>query len=371
MAIGCLSLCLTSVQAADLIQFSNGKLADANQVNANFSELATRIEAQATVTGPQGLAGAQGSTGAAGSDGVAGPDGATGPAGATGATGSTGSTGATGATGSTGATGATGLAGPAGSTGQTGSSGAPGSDAGFGQIPLSSYFPADGEEKIFVVTLHMSSQNVSVASMNTFNEKRNYVHHEPNTDLGADATLEESIETAKYILGQLAELKLVNHFTYSGTLVSGKSGPSLLMDTLLLNKVDDMRKMGSGDDFVLYQRLTLTPSYRMVSSLVTAASVNSEIYIDGDLNSSQNSVTINTTRRLTVDESITVRGVSYTFCHSIETRRVNHRGNQQTVSWYCPDEVGLVKTIGVELKDGFQYSWIKEYDPSATFGATL
>jgi len=76
-------------------QFENGQPADANDVNANFQELADRIsDTLLSVTGPMGATGA---------------DGATGPMGATGPTGTAGPTGATGATGATGPAGADGI----------------------------------------------------------------------------------------------------------------------------------------------------------------------------------------------------------------------------------------------------------------------
>ncbi len=56
-----LSILLNTAQAAELVQFSNGSIADANDVNANFNELATRIQNQATAsTGAAGPAGPQG-----------------------------------------------------------------------------------------------------------------------------------------------------------------------------------------------------------------------------------------------------------------------------------------------------------------------
>ena len=68
------TLMIANVQAADLVQFSNGNIADADDVNANFNELETRIEtisltpgpagADSTVAGPQGPAGAVGPAGA-------------------------------------------------------------------------------------------------------------------------------------------------------------------------------------------------------------------------------------------------------------------------------------------------------------------
>jgi hypothetical protein len=74
--IVCFTLMVASVQAAGLVQFSNGNIADADDVNANFNELKTRIEtitltpgpagADSTVAGPQGAAGGVGAAGPAG-----------------------------------------------------------------------------------------------------------------------------------------------------------------------------------------------------------------------------------------------------------------------------------------------------------------
>ena len=69
----CFTLMIGSVQAADLVQFSNGNIADADDVNANFNELETRIETISLTpgpVGPQGAAGPQGPQGPAGADAV-------------------------------------------------------------------------------------------------------------------------------------------------------------------------------------------------------------------------------------------------------------------------------------------------------------
>jgi hypothetical protein len=67
-------------QAADLVVFSNGGVADADDVNANFNELETRIETITLTPGPVGadstVAGPKGDTGA--NSTVAGPKGDTG-----------------------------------------------------------------------------------------------------------------------------------------------------------------------------------------------------------------------------------------------------------------------------------------------------
>lgn len=53
-------------QAAELITFSNGKVADANDVNYNFQELASRISTQSSTPGPKGDKGDKGEPGLSG-----------------------------------------------------------------------------------------------------------------------------------------------------------------------------------------------------------------------------------------------------------------------------------------------------------------
>jgi hypothetical protein len=73
---GCLMMWVGIAQAAPLVVFSNGGVADANDVNANFNELGARIE---TISLTPGAAGNDGANGAAGADStVAGPKGDTG-----------------------------------------------------------------------------------------------------------------------------------------------------------------------------------------------------------------------------------------------------------------------------------------------------
>ncbi len=76
--------------------FQNGQTADANEVNANFSALATAIDnispGPAGPAGPEGPAGAPGATGDTGAIGPQGPQGIQGIQGETGATGPAGGT---------------------------------------------------------------------------------------------------------------------------------------------------------------------------------------------------------------------------------------------------------------------------------------
>jgi hypothetical protein len=77
---GCLMMLVGIAQAAPLVVFSNGGVADADDVNANFNELETRIETITLTPGPVGadstVAGPKGDTGADST--VAGPKGDTG-----------------------------------------------------------------------------------------------------------------------------------------------------------------------------------------------------------------------------------------------------------------------------------------------------
>jgi len=63
LIISSMTLFLNVSNAAELVQFSNGNVADANEINANFNELATRIQSQAATVGATGP---KGDTGAAG-----------------------------------------------------------------------------------------------------------------------------------------------------------------------------------------------------------------------------------------------------------------------------------------------------------------
>jgi hypothetical protein len=107
----CISLIVTPVQADDLTVFSNGKVADANEVNANFNELETRIKTisltpgETGAVGAQGIQGSQGFTGATGDTGARGIQGLSGDAGTNGRNGTNGAAGGKGATGDAGAAG--------------------------------------------------------------------------------------------------------------------------------------------------------------------------------------------------------------------------------------------------------------------------
>jgi hypothetical protein len=101
----CITLTITPAWADELTVFSNGSVADANDVNGNFTELETRIETISLTPGETGAVGAQGIQGFTGSDGANGSDGATGVDGAPGSKGDIGETGDKGDIGAAGADG--------------------------------------------------------------------------------------------------------------------------------------------------------------------------------------------------------------------------------------------------------------------------
>jgi hypothetical protein len=128
----CISLIVTPAWADDLTVFSNGKVADANDVNANFNELETRIKTISLTPGETGAVGAQGIQGSQGFTGAAGANGAQGIQGLSGNAGTNGVNGAVGAKGDAGAKGAKGIQGLSGNAGTNGVNGAVGAkgDAG-------------------------------------------------------------------------------------------------------------------------------------------------------------------------------------------------------------------------------------------------
>jgi hypothetical protein len=116
----CISLIVTPVQADDLTVFSNGKVADANEVNANFNELETRIKTISLTPGETGAVGAQGIQG---SQGFTGATGAQGIQGLPGNAGTNGRNGTNGTNGTNGVAGGKGAKGDAGAAGQNGADG--------------------------------------------------------------------------------------------------------------------------------------------------------------------------------------------------------------------------------------------------------
>ena len=222
---------LSAISAQDLVEFNNGRIADADDINANFKILKEAIDdinpedgvrlfagegiPSSTLgdTGdvyvdtanydfygpkdtdgwglPSSLIGPSGQVGPQGDDGIKGPKGETGPQGATGAQGPQGDTGPTGATGpqgaqgpqgDTGATGTTGATGAQGPTGATGPSGATGAAGNFGGVtfdytmdgtstsgaPNAGYIMLNNSTQSSATALHVDDADDNGNSMDTF-----------------------------------------------------------------------------------------------------------------------------------------------------------------------------------------------------------
>ena len=219
---------LSSISAQDLVEFNNGRIADADDINANFDILRKAIDAlnpnddvqlftgegtpsstlgeagdvyvdtanydfygpkntdgwglPSSLIGPRGEQGPRGDTGATGATGAQGPQGETGaqgpqgiqgPSGATGAAGTDGADGVDGAAGATGATGAQGIQGATGATGAAGNFGGVTFDytmdgvAGSG-APSAGYIMLNNSTQSSSTTMHVDDADDNGNSMDTF-----------------------------------------------------------------------------------------------------------------------------------------------------------------------------------------------------------
>ena len=219
---------LSSISAQDLVEFNNGRIADADDINANFDILREAIDAlnpnddvqlftgegtpsstlgeagdvyvdtanydfygpkntdgwglPSSLIGPRGEQGPKGDTGATGAAGAQGPQGETGaqgpqgiqgPSGATGAAGTDGADGIDGAAGATGATGAQGIQGATGATGAAGNFGGVTFDytmdgvAGSG-APSAGYIMLNNSTQSSSTTMHVDDADDNGNSMDTF-----------------------------------------------------------------------------------------------------------------------------------------------------------------------------------------------------------
>ena len=333
---GCFGLASVA-QAAPLVPFSNGSVADANDVNANFTELETRINTISLTPGPAGPAGPAGSTGLTGSIGLSGPAGATGAAGSTGPAGPTGLTGSAGATGPAGTTG---LTGPAGSTGATGSAGPTG--------------PAGADGAGIITQSWAGFGAAGKWSSKTFN-----VTH------SADAYDKETRSFVRASTGATtATVEMTRQRTLLGTVVKHQI-LTFNIDTVGDVSLDGMETYQT-DTTTLVNTKTITPGFVIRHEAMgegmnwsTASSVT-KVY--EDLTPTEAGFGIDS-RSLLAVEDITVNTVGYTGCQKIMEHRtaVNMGGDRQAITWYCPND-GVVKRIVSSAGD----SWSMEFDQSAS-----
>lgn len=313
----CLSLVVGASQAAPLVTFINGAVADADDVNANFNELATRIEnIPAGAQGPAGPQGLPGVNGANGVNGQNGNDGATGPQGPAGPQGLVG------------ATGMTGSAGPAGPVGPQGPAGVDG--AGVVTYSWIGNGATAWDVKTFVVTPPDFYDK----------EVRTYVRTGVGTGSG---TLE--VTRQRYLAGMPNRYQVFNYEWDA-------------RGDFLLTRRATFLPDGSALDYTE----TFTPGLILRHNAMglgmtwgTSSQVD-VVYADG-MTPSEVTFEVNSYSLVAV-EDITVQGIDYTGCQKI----LKHRETSGIdLKWYCPG-AGLVKIVA----PGRMF----EFDPSQSIAAT-
>ncbi len=313
-----MGMTINTSHAAGLNTFNNGSVADANDVNHNFTYLNNRIDNISLTPGPKGDAGATGSQG---------PIGLTGPAGLQGVAGTNGANGLDGQNGIDGATGPQGPAGPPGANG-TG-------------VILKSWVGYDNSaysKKVFL----LSDTNGKVDK-----EEQTFIRTDNGNGTGTidmirQRTLAGAIKQHRiirynwdnngdYTLAKVKEYDIFN----TGTLVSTVNiSPPIVQ----LNNA-----MGMGLRWGTASQLTET--FANATPDATYFSVDS--------------------RSLLAVEDITVLGTLYSACLKIETIASSEKfGRQrQQIRWYCPGNVGLVKSIQVRSDgNGGVTAKVKELD---------
>lgn len=307
VAAGCLGVAASVSQAAPLIPFSNGSTADANDVNANFTELETRITNISLTPGPTGPQGLAGNNGVPGAQGPVGPTGLTGPAGATGSAGPQGPVGATGVQGPVG---------PAGPAGVNGSGVVVHSWAGFG---------AAGKwiSQTFIVTDTRATNNFD-------KEVRSYARTITSPGVGTVAMTRERSLASTVVKHQ------VLNFSF---------------DTSAANTLESVETYDPLNTATLLNTKTLTPGFVFRhaamgegmtwsnASTVTTVTAGSPDVVDFGID----------TRSLVAIEDITVNGLPYTGCQKIAEHRSapSMGGEFQAVTWFCPGD-GMVKRVRVD-----------------------
>jgi hypothetical protein len=218
----CIALAITPAWADDLTVFSNGSVADANDVNANFTELETRIDTISLTPGEAGVAGAQGVqgnqgfigvTGATGAQGLPGNTGATGSMGLNGTNGTNGAKGSQGAIGAAGGQGIQGLAGATGAAGINGNTGAKGEvgntgvDGATGAQGVIGDAGAKGEAGIDGID-GIDGRNASVEEINEIKDRISEGETESNINVTAISNIMEDVLDIE----QIADIDRDNSF---------------------------------------------------------------------------------------------------------------------------------------------------------------
>ena len=323
------------VQAAELIQFSNGSVADANDVNHNFDELAARIDAVETTAGPQGPAGPQGEPGVAGPVGPAGPTGPVGPIGPQGTAGADG------------AAGPRGLAGPQGPQGIPGATGPAGAPAGE-IFDWQGYFSEAWAQKVFLVT---------VPGARIFSEIQRFERATDGTDTIPPTFKNVTVTIQRHDRAPDVSLSfdplLAHKFEYYYHDLTGNEG---LWHNRRVEIGDSMR---SGETQYSNKRVRIGSMVQGMGWVdVTESFLSRDGVPAGD------HVSITSTRLLGANESLTVQGVAYNHCQKFEIRNTSAVLSEQfhRVEWVCGNGTGLVKSVQIS-HDGS--SEVLEFVPSA------
>lgn len=307
-AVG-LCMVVNASHAAALVPFTNGSIADADDVNANFTELETRITNISLTPGPTG---ATGPAGADGIDGINGTNGANGIDGAAGADGINGTNGTNGIDGAAGADGINGTNGTDGAGVVTHSW----ADANSGAWNI----------KAYIVTHSASTYDKEI---HTFDRSFS------SPGVGTNDLTRQRKSGATVVKHQIL------HFTIDTTA------------DLTLNGIDTYLT----DTTTLINTKTLTPGFvfrhAAMGEGMTWADAAQVTRVNAD--ASPTAVDFGTNSQTFLGlEDITVQSVAYTGCQKILRNRSAHSFGRvfQSISWYCPNGVGLVKRIVTDELSG-------------------
>lgn len=315
---GCLGLIMGSAQAAGLNSFTNGSVANATDVNNNFTYLDDRITNISLTPGPTGPQGPIGLTGSQGTPGVNGQNGLNGLDGATGSAG------------------ATGPQGPAGTDGANGTN-------GVGVVFQSStgFHPDAYTEKVFNVTGTQGNWDKEVRSFNRINN--------------ADGTITTFRTRQRISAGVIFRYDVQKFITYT----NGDVGYA------------EKKKYDAIDITALLDTASISPPLIELKNNMGIgmrwASASQVTYVYEDVNIPTDiSFAVDSRSLLDIEDVTLSNGDSYTGCLKIETiRSAESLGrDQQKISWHCPNNVGLVKYI--MLRNSGTMSRVMELDTGAS-----
>jgi Collagen triple helix repeat (20 copies) len=330
IAVSLLSLTAGSLQAAaPLTVFSNGSVADANDVNSNFDELATRITNISLTPGPQGVAGPTGLPGVKGDMGIQGIQGLTGVAG---------NQGNQGDPGIQGLKGDPGIQGPAGNDG-----------SGVITYNWTGFASSGWDVKTFIVT------DIRTTSNQFDKEVRTFVRTAP--DVGNGYIGSTQMTRVRSMNGTVIKHQVLH--------TSRKRDLTTALSDFKFNQIDNYITDGA----TLENSVSINPGIdaRMPTMNLgmnwATASQTTMTYTDG-ITADFLSFSIDS-RSLVAIEDVTVLGTTYMGCQKmLITRTADSVGKQFTsVDWYCPSGVGLVKSIYIKMGT-YGNSRLLEFDPT-------